>query len=204
MVAEKQKKPRAQKRQHVLGDNADLQRKLGAAVRANRKRLGITQLELGGRAAIHRSYIADVERGARNVTLRIIANLARALQTSLGHLFAHVTAPAGTALRAGTESSPTEVRDILLVEHNAPAAAATARAFKHAKLANPLRIVHDGEAALDYLFGTGRYAKKRPVRPQLILLVHDLPGMSGKEFMRRIKADERTQDIPVVLLMVTA
>jgi two-component system response regulator len=56
---------------------------------------------------------------------------------------------------------------------------------------------------LDYLFGTGRYAKRKPVRPQLVLLVHDLPRMSGAEFLQRVKADQRTRDIPVVLLTVS-
>lgn len=203
-MAEKPKKSRAPKRHHVLGSDADLQKKLGMVIRACRHHLGITQEELAWRADIHRTYIADIERGARNVTLRSVANVAKALQITIGHLFAHVTAPSKTALQVGTEPAPNEVRDILLVEHDAAAAATTARAFKRAKLANPLRIVRDGEAALHYLFGTGPYEKKTPVRPQLILLVHDLPRMSGKEFMRRLKADERTRDIPVVLLMVAA
>jgi len=152
---------------------------------------------------LHRTYIADIERGVRNVTLRTVANLAKTLQITIGNLFAHVTAPPGTAPHVGAEPAPNEVRDILLVEHNAAAAAATARAFKRAGLANPLRIVRDGEAGLDYLFGTGRYARRKPVRPQLILLVLDLPRMSGSEFLRRVKGDERIRDIPVVLLTVS-
>ena len=165
--------------------------------------MGITQEELAWRADIHRTYLADIERGARNVTLRSIANVAKALQITIGHLFAHVTGPSGTAPQIGAESAPNEVRDILLVEHNATAAKATAAAFKRARLANPLRIVRDGETGLDYLFGTGRYAKRKPTRPQLIMLALDLPRMSGLEFLRRVKADERTRDIPVVVLTVS-
>jgi len=152
---------------------------------------------------MHRTYLADIERGARNVTLRSVANVAKALQITIGHLFAHVTAPSGTAPHGGTEPAPNEVREILLVEHHAAAATATARAFKRAGLANPLKIVRDGEAGLDYLFGTGRYAKSTPVRPQLIMLVLDLPRMPGSEFLQRVKADERTRDIPVVVLTVS-
>jgi two-component system response regulator len=55
---------------------------------------------------------------------------------------------------------------------------------------------------LDYLFGTGRYARRKPVRPQLILLDLHLPQTSGMEFLQRVKDDERTRDIPVVLLTV--
>ena len=202
-MADKPHKTKAAKRHHVLKADADLQTKLGAVVRACRRQLGITQEELAWRAEMHRTYIADIERGARNVTLRSLANLAKSLQLTIGHLFAHVIAPSGTAPRVGAEPVPNEVRDILLVEHDVAAAAATARAFKRARLANPLRIVRNGEAGLNYLFGTGRYAKRKPVRPQLILLVLDLPGMSESEFMRRVKGDERTRDIPIVLLTVS-
>lgn len=151
---------------------------------------------------MHRTYIADIERGARNVTLRTVVHLAKALQIPVGNLFAPATARPGTAPRVGAATAPAEVQDILLVEHNA-AAAKTALAFKRAKLANPLRIVRDGETGLDYLFGTGRYAKRKPVRPQLILLSLNLPKMSGAEFLQRVKSDERTCDIPVVVLTVS-
>ena len=82
---------------------------------------------------------------------------------------------------------------------NAPDATMTARAFKRAKF----KIVRDAEAGLDYLFGTGRYARRKPVRPQLILLDLHLPQMSGMEFLRRVKGDKRTRDIPVVVLAVS-
>lgn len=201
-MAKNLKKSGAQKRQHALGTDAELQSRLGASVRVWRHRLKLTQEALAKRAAVHRSYVADVERGARNVTLRTLATLAEALEISVGKLFAHVTATAGAAPRADAVEIVPEVREILLVEHDRKAAAATALAFKRARLANPLRIVRDGEAALDYLFGTGRSAKKPLARPQLILIVCDLPGISGEEFMQRVKADGRTSEIPLVILDV--
>lgn len=179
--------------------NLDLQTSLGAVIRACRNQLGITQEELAWRANMHRTYIADIERGARNVTLRTVAQLAKALQITVRNLFAYVTAQPGAALRVGTAIAPTEVQDILLVDHNAADAARTARAFKRAKF----RIVPDAEAGLDYLFGTGRYARRKPVRPQLILLDLHLPQMAGMDFLRRVKADARTRDIPVVVLTVS-
>ena len=87
----------------------------------------------------------------------------------------------------------------MLVGHNAANTAMPARAGKRAKL----RIVPDAEAGLDYLFGTGRHARGKPVRPQLILLDLNLPRMSGLEFLRRVKGDARTRDIPVVVLTVS-
>src|SRR5580693_4481437 len=141
-------------RHHVLRTDADLQARLGAVVRACRHRLAVTQEELAWRAGIHRTYLADIERGKRNVTLRTAANLSRTLQITIGHLFAHVTTPSGSAPRVDSELVPNEVRDILLVEHHVRAAAETVRAFKRARLANPVKIVRDGEAGLNYLFGT--------------------------------------------------
>ena len=191
-------------RHHVLGADADLQTKLGAVVRACRHRLGITQEELAWRANIHRTYLAEIEHGKRNVTLRTVANLAKTLPITIGHLFAYATARPRSTLRGGAATAPTEVQNILLVEHHARAAAETARAFRRARLANPIKIVRDGETGLNYLFGTGRYARRKPMRPQLTLLDLHLPQMSGLEFLQRIKeGDERTRDIPVVVLMVS-
>jgi transcriptional regulator with XRE-family HTH domain len=190
-------------RHHVLRADADLQTRLGAVVRACRHRLGVTQEELAWRAGIHRTYLADIERGKRNVTLRTAANLSRTLQITIGHLFAHAAEPSATAPRLDSGLVPNEVRDILLVEHHPRAAAETARAFERARLANPIKIVGDGETGLNFLFGTGRYARRKQVRPQLILLVLDLPGMSGAEFLRRVGADERTRDILVLVLTVS-
>jgi transcriptional regulator with XRE-family HTH domain len=202
-MASKLNKIKATERLHALTADSQLQTRLGAVLRARRHQLDITQEELGQRADVHRTYVADVERGARNVTLRTVAKLAKGLQITIGHLFAHVTASPETTSRNGAAPAKNEVQEILLVEHNAAAAAATALAFKRAKLANPLRIVRDGEAGLEYLLGTGAFEKTKPARPNLILLVPDLPRMSGSEFLRRIKADERTRDIPVVLLTVS-
>jgi CheY-like chemotaxis protein len=152
---------------------------------------------------LHRTYVADVERGARNVTLWTIANLAKALHVTAGNLLSHTATPSGMALRNSVGSAPDEVREILLVDHRSTVAVTMAHAFERAKLANPIKIVRDGEAGLDYLFGTGRYAKRKPARPQLILLVLDLPKMSGEEFLLRVRGDERTRDIPVVPLTVS-
>jgi transcriptional regulator with XRE-family HTH domain len=69
------------------GEKVDEQKKFGASVRAFRIQLGISQEELAWRADLHRTYICDVERGARNVSLRSIYKLARALDISVGTLF---------------------------------------------------------------------------------------------------------------------
>jgi CheY-like chemotaxis protein len=165
--------------------------------------MGITQEELAWRANLHRTYITDIERGARNVTLNSIESLAKALQVTVGNLLSHAATPAGTLLRPGAKTARMTVREILLIEDNPTDAALTAHAFKQAKVTNPLRIVSTAEDGLDCLFGKNGKAKRKQAQPQLILLDLNLPQMSGLEFLRHIKSDERTCDIPVVVLTVS-
>lgn len=192
------------KKANVSKADSSLQTQLGTVVRACRQQLGITQEELAWRADMHRTYIADIERGARNVTLRSLANLAKALGVSVGNLLSYATARAGAArLQGGAEAESNEAGEILLIEDNAIDAALAVRAFKRAKITNPIVTIGNGEDGLDYLFSKGKYAKGKPVRPQLILLDLNLPEISGVDFLRRVKADKRTRDIPVVVLTVS-
>lgn len=69
----------------------DIRERFGAAVKAVREEKGLTQEELAHRAGIHRTYLSDVERGSRNVSLLILEKLAKALELSLADLFARVS-----------------------------------------------------------------------------------------------------------------
>jgi two-component system, response regulator len=91
--------------------------------------------------------------------------------------------------------------EILLVEDNPYDAELTFRALKKTGLANRLLTLQDGVEALDFLFGEGIYAGRSPaVRPKVIFLDLKLPRANGLEVLARIKADERTRMIPVVIL----
>lgn len=90
---------------------------------------------------------------------------------------------------------------ILLVEDNADDEALTMRALKKASVRNEVVIARDGVDALDYLFATGPYAGRDVAdTPQIILLDLKLPKVDGLEVLRRIRADERTRLLPVVIL----
>ena len=90
---------------------------------------------------------------------------------------------------------------ILLVEDNPDDEALTLRAFKKKKFINPVVVAHDGVEALDYLFATNAHTgRDTSVMPSLILLDLKLPKVGGLEVLRRIRADERTRRIPVVVL----
>jgi two-component system, response regulator len=91
--------------------------------------------------------------------------------------------------------------EILLVEDNPDDVELTLRAFKKHNLTNKVHVVSDGAAALDFIFCTGVYADrdfKKP--PKIILLDLKLPKINGKEVLQRIKSDERTKLIPVVVM----
>ena len=90
---------------------------------------------------------------------------------------------------------------ILLVEDNPDDEALTLRAFTKSNIANQLVVARDGVEALDFLFGSGTYAgRDLRVQPQVILLDLKLPKLDGLEVLRRMRADERTTLLPVVIL----
>jgi CheY-like chemotaxis protein len=90
---------------------------------------------------------------------------------------------------------------ILLVEDNPDDEELTIRALQKNKIANNLAVVRDGVEALDFLFCMGPYADRNPQDiPEVILLDLKLPKVDGLEVLRRIRADERTSLLPVVIL----
>jgi len=91
--------------------------------------------------------------------------------------------------------------DILMVEDNSNDEELTLHELRRYHLANRIQVVRDGQEALDYVFCTGRYANRQITeQPSVILLDIKLPFVDGLEVLRRIKKDERTRTIPVVML----
>jgi two-component system, response regulator len=90
---------------------------------------------------------------------------------------------------------------ILLIEDNSDDEALTIRALERNNIGNKMVVARDGVEALDFLFGTGAYAERDlSVMPQLILLDLKLPKLDGLEVLRRIRGDESTRLLPVVVL----
>jgi two-component system, response regulator len=91
--------------------------------------------------------------------------------------------------------------EILLIEDNIADAELTIRVLKKRNLANHLVHLRDGAQALDFIFGAGEFAKRNVSQlPKLILLDLKMPKVTGIEVLSRIRADKRTEKIPVVIL----
>ena len=91
--------------------------------------------------------------------------------------------------------------EILLVEDNPNDVELTLRALKKHNITNKVHVVKDGAEALEYIFATGAYANRDiNHNPKVIFLDLKLPKVDGLEVLRRIKSDERTKVIPVVVL----
>jgi two-component system response regulator len=90
---------------------------------------------------------------------------------------------------------------ILLVEDNPDDELLTLRALKKNNVLNKVVVARDGVEALDFLFATGRYAgRDESLMPQLVLLDLKLPKVDGLEVLKRMRANERTRLLPVVIL----
>ncbi len=94
---------------------------------------------------------------------------------------------------------------ILLVEDNPDDVKLTLRALEKNRIANTVDVARDGVEALEYLSGAGRFAgRDMSLTPQVILLDLKMPRMDGLEVLRRIRADERTKLLPVVILTTSS
>jgi two-component system response regulator len=90
---------------------------------------------------------------------------------------------------------------ILLVEDNQDDELLTIRALKKNKILNPVVVARDGAEALDFLFGTGAHAGRDVTDlPEVMLLDLKLPKVNGLEVLQRVRAEERTRLMPVVVL----
>ncbi|MBR8835319.1 MAG: response regulator [Stigonema ocellatum SAG 48.90 = DSM 106950] len=94
---------------------------------------------------------------------------------------------------------------ILLVEDNPDDEALAMRALKRNHISNQIVVAHDGVEALDYLFGTGVHlGRDITIKPTVILLDLKLPRIDGMEVLRRLREDERTSLLPVVVLTTSS
>ncbi len=92
---------------------------------------------------------------------------------------------------------------ILLVEDDPGHARLIEKNLRRSKISNEIVIVDDGQKAIDYLFGQGECAQINCPTPMLVLLDLNLPVLDGYQVLQRMKGDERTKRIPVIILTTT-
>lgn len=176
-------------------------KEFGAAVKSERVRQGLSQETLAERADLHRTYITDIERGARNLSLETIYKIAAALGVSICSLFDRAEN------RRPVEPPPVENAnfvDVLLIEDEQHDVELTLEAFRQAAMTNQVHVVRDGATALDFIFCRRQFAQRRiETNPQVILLDLNLPKVNGLEVLRQIKNDERTRNLQVVVLTMS-
>ncbi len=92
---------------------------------------------------------------------------------------------------------------ILLVEDDPGHARLIVKNLRRSNITNDIVVLENGQEALDYLFSTGPYEGKARPSPMLVLLDLNLPVLDGYQVLKRMKADERTKRIPVIILTTT-
>ncbi|EMO14590.1 response regulator [Leptospira santarosai] len=98
-----------------------------------------------------------------------------------------------------------DVISILYAEDNPQDSELTLRSLKRHNLTNQVKLVRDGEEALEYLYATGRYVNRDKTQlPSLILLDLKMPKVDGIEVLRRVRSEEFTKMLPVVILTSSA
>lgn len=175
-----------------------------SAVRLWREKHKITQEELAERANLHRTYISDIERGVRNLSLENINKLAAALEVSIPELFQESAVTPGPQTDRHRDPSRGSCVDVLLVEDNPDDVDLALHAFEKARFWNPIEVVNDGESAMDYLLCRGKYSDRKPGnRHQIVLLDLDIPKLSGLEVLRQIKAHKGLRRVTAVVLTIS-
>lgn len=167
-------------------------RQFGAAVRTLRKERGISQEELAHLSGLHRTYITDIERGARNVSLKNIERISQAVGLQLSDVFVRFEREAASASGA---NGPVE---ILLVEDDERFIDLTLLMLKDWNIGNSVHVERNGTDALAYLAGaSGRL-------PSVILLDLSMPSSDGFDVLHHLRNDRQNSCIPVIVMTASA
>lgn len=184
-----------------------LRKFVGAAVRDMRLGQDLTQEELANRSGLHRTYITDVERGNRNISIESIEKIAGALRTPLSALFARSEElqgdDGGRSVRLMHHRSDRVDAsvEILIAEEDRSFIDMTVHTFKNANVRNTVHTVHDGGEVLSFVHATGPYEKRASFPPpSLIIMDQHIPRGGALEVLERLRAHPSSREIPVIIL----
>jgi two-component system, response regulator len=183
------------------------QARFGSVVRSQRLSAGFSQEELAHRSGLHRTYVTDVERGARNPSLNSIKKLSGALGVSLSDLFRLVEGgdPASQPLNSTGDQGGSWRKanvEILVVANDPGEVESTQNALKENNVTNAVHFVRDGSEALDFVFCTGPFKKRDVLHPpDAVVLDLKLDNVGGLEVLDRIRQNPITKSVPVIALV---
>jgi CheY-like chemotaxis protein/DNA-binding XRE family transcriptional regulator len=177
----------------------------GLVVREIRKERQLSQEELAGLSGLHRTYITDIERGTRNVSLKNITRIAQAVNISLPLMFTRFEEIAHAEEKVKKSSvKQEEVQrnpvEILLVEDDQNFIELTLHMFRQWNIANMVHVVRTGPEALEFLFTDPSTDDRSGKVPKVILLDLNIPLVDGFAVLRQVRSNPLTHDIPVVVL----
>jgi CheY-like chemotaxis protein/DNA-binding XRE family transcriptional regulator len=181
------------------------QARFGSVVRSQRLNDGLSQEELAHRSGLHRTYVTDVERGARNPSLNSIKKLSDALGVSLSALFGLVEGVDGKAqLPGGAGGQKRSARngsvDILVAGDPSSGVESMLRSV-NANLTNSIQFVRDGQETLDYVFGTGTFKKRDILKtPDVLILDLGLTNVGSLEVLSKLRENPITSSIAIIAL----
>lgn len=184
--------------------NLPILKYFGLVVREFRKEQQLSQEELANLSGLHRTYITDIERGTRNVSLKNITRIAQAVKISLPELFSRFEMIAHEEEKVNASSKleilPRNPVEILLVEDDLNFIELTLHTLRQWNIANMVHVVRTGPEALDFLFAEPP-AKNRSLKvPKVILLDLYIPLVDGFSVLEQVRNNPATKNIPVVVL----
>lgn len=184
---------------------ANIQQNFGTVIRALRRERNLSQEELANLSGLHRTYITDIERGTRNVSLKNITRIAAAMNLSLQEMFMLVDQCSRDERNILSDSIAKgsfrdEPIEIVLIEDDQNFVELTLYALNKGNIINHVRVLHDGEEAQRYLFDKRMVENEKKPIPGVILLDLFLPLIDGFQLLENIKNNESTKNIPVVVM----
>jgi len=183
-----------------------LRRYVGYTIRDIRLEMNFTQEEVANRSGLHRTYITDVERGHRNISIESIEKIAAALQTPLSVIFERCEEKRTQPLHLVNIARHQNTRaphpiEILIIEDDPNFVELALHAFQMANVRNVIHVARDGAEALDCIFAAGSYETRKSLPPpSLILLDLKLPKIDGLDVLSKIRSNESTKHIPVIVM----
>ncbi len=176
-----------------MADSQALLGAIGKAIRAQREKIGISQIELAERAGLHRTFINNIERGAKNLSLESLVSIADALELTASGLVIEAE-----ELAKNTSSAI----KVLLIEDNPADIFMFKRCVNLTAHTATVQVLQTGQE-VQYRLEELRKGVGDPP-PDIIFLDLNLPGRSGHEILTDIKSNEALRHIPIIILTTSS